>query len=276
MKRTILYTSIVLAATLLCGCNNDKAAADKTGLPRVKSFVLDSEAGFPEIMKGLNEFAYAPDGRVISYTTPAQKSTYTYDGTTCSGIVAAMPSGQELQKQTVTFNAQLLPASATITGVQDSIVTTTKYEYDAAGKLKGYELSNEARTVHCDLTYDPSTGRVSSIDVVQRAGDEERKLTYRLEYTDTDNPVSLYLVCAQCVDYEPAFAFTGLDGFSCDKLVDKIVASSEGVDFCEYSFKYEFSDNGRLTTVTELVSWFSEDGSLSEGQPVIRISDIKY
>lgn len=275
MIRAFFYIAILFIPLQLFSRNYDAPIAEKK-LPLVKSFVLEAVEGAPEESKGLNVFEYDLEGRVLTYSTPVQKTTFTYNGTKCSGFVNAMPSGEKIQEQSLTFNKKELPLSGKITQLKDGMLINTKYEYNTAGRLENYRFSSNEKIVNCILEYDSLTSRPKNINTVQSVGNDDRKVSYRLEYTDIDNPVALYLVCVLCIDYEPAFAFPGLDGFSCDKLVNKIIASTDGIDYYEYSFEYGFSDDGMLTSINLNVSWYDENGNLNPGGVLMKLSNIKY
>lgn len=280
MNKTIFYTVITLASILLYGCSNDnKEPISEDKLPPVKSFVWSAVEGAPEQLYGLNEFGYDSNGRMTSYATPTQRTTYTYDGTLCTGIMTAAASGKKCQEQILTFNKNGQPISEESTDFDSGEIASVKFEYDDAGRLERYEISlNDGRFKKCDLSYDPSTGLLSEARVLRResADEESFNLVYRYEYTDRRNPVALYLDNVQIIDNEPAFGFTGIDGYSRSLLPDKITMSLNGMDMQVFLFTYKFSDDGKLTSVIETVSHLDDKGNVVQTIPAISITDIKY
>lgn len=278
MNKTILHAIIPVASILLYGCNNDThepATEDK--LPQVKSFVWSAAEGAPEQLAGLNEFDYDSDGRVILYSTPAQKTVYSYNGIHCNGVMTNTASGAKCQDQNFTFNKDGRPISEESTDFENGETCSAKFGYDDAGRLKKYEISlSNGNFKNCDLIYDSETGLLSEVKVLRRDSGEEMELIYRYEYTNRKNPVALYPECVHIIDNEPAFAFTGMDGYSRDLLPEKITVSTDGVDAQIFSFSYGFSDNGKLTSISETASWLDEKGNVVMTVPAIQITDIKY
>ena len=280
MNKPIFQTGIFLAIALLYGCNNDNhepATDDK--LPQIKSYVWSAAEGAPEQLAGLNEFDYDSSGRITLYSTPVQKTVYTYNGTKCNGIMTSTASGAKWQEQTLTFNKYGRPISEESTDFENGDVASVKYGYNDAGRLTKYEISlDDGRFKSCNLIYDDATGLVSEVRVLRHeaGGEDNLNLIYRYEYSNRKNPVALYPECLQIIDNEPAFGITGIDGYSRDLLPDKITMSLNGVDMQVFSFTYGFSEDGKLTSILETASHLDEKGNVVQSIPAIRITDIKY
>ncbi len=280
MNKTMFFTVIMLASISLYGCSNDEQdPVIESKLPSVKSFVWSAAEGAPELLAGLNEFDYDLEGRVTLYSTPAQKTVYSYKGIQCNGVVTNTATGAKWQEQLLTFNNAGRPVSEKSTDFDSGDVASANYEYDEEGRLKKYAFSlNDGRFKNCDLTYDSKTGLLVEVRVGRHDSSEEEavNLRYVYEYTDRKNPVALYPECIQIVDNEPAFGLTGIDGYVRDLLPDKIHVSWNGVPVQVFSFTYGFSDEGKLTSIQENVSWLDDKGNVEQTIPAIHITDIKY
>lgn len=282
MNKTMSFTVIIMLASIsLYGCSNDEQdPVIERKLPSVKSFVWSAAEGAPELLAGLNEFDYDSEGRVTLYSTPAQKTVYSYKGIQCNGVVTNTATGAKWQEQLLTFNNAGRPVSEKSTDFDSGDVASANYEYDEEGRLKKYVFSlNDGRFKNCDLTYDPKTGLLVEVRVGRHDSSEEEavNLRYVYEYTDLPNPVALYPECHQWIDAEPAFAFTGIDGYRRDLLLDKVTVSGNGVDMeGAFLFSYEFSNDGKLTSIIESAAMLDENGNVVQTMPAIKLTDIKY
>lgn len=280
MKNNILFTAATIIILLTGSCKNDKSEPDnRAALPRVKSFVWNGAPGMPEFLSGLNEFGYDSEGRVTSYVTPMQKATYTYNSNICSGTLLWLPSEEKWQEQTITFNQEWRPLIEESTDFGDDATASSKYEYDSNNRLKTYEISiSDGRYKRAEFTYDSTSGLISEATVIRRegAGKEDFTLKYRYTYTDKTNPVALYPECIQWFDSEPAFAYTGIDGYGHSLLIDNVTMSVNGIDDRIFSFTYEFSEDGKLTTITETASVPDENGNPVQTVPAMTLSEITY
>ena len=285
MSKKFNFAVCVIAAIFLSACDDDNRPLynDKDPLPRIQSFVWNGTEDTPQQLNGLNEFRYDSNGRVILYATPVQKTSYTYDGLKCTGIMTSIPEGKKLQDQLIIFNNDGHPVSEESTDLEYDVSASMKYKYNTEGRIEAYDFSvSDGRDRHVEFTYDTSTGLISEITVDSsvRGSTKRAKLKYRYYYSDKRNPVALYPECHLLFDAEPALALTGIDGYQRNRLIDKIVLSfnymDKEMDMEIISFSYEFSEKDKLISITETASLLDEAGNVSQTFPSLKITDIKY
>lgn len=283
MDKKFTFVIWALMTITLSACDNDSPSENKKdSLPRIQSFVWDgTQSSYPEQLNGLNSFSYDSDGRIKSYATPSQKTTYTYDGLNCVGVMTSIPDNEKLQDQYILFNKDGHPVSEESTSWYNNSTASMKYGYDSEGRIISYDFyADEKRNIYAEFRYDSSTGLMSEAIGDYQIGSGKRvKLKYSYYYSDRPNPVAFYPEFHQIFDAEPALAFTGIDGYGRDRLIDRIVVSVEGTDappIEAFLFSYEFSAGGKLTSITETLALLDDDGNVMATHPLVKITDIRY
>ena len=284
MDKKFSFVILALLAMVISACDNDNDSPSngKDTLPPIQSFVWPEAESSPKQLEGLNRFVYDSEGRVTLYETLVQKTTYTYDGLKCTGVMTSIPSGEKLQDQYIVFNKDGRPVSEESTDWENNASADMKYEYDSEGRIISYDFNvSDGRYRRSEFKYDSSTGLISEaiVDYPPIKGSTRRfKIKYRFCYSDKPNPVAFYPECHQIFDAEPALAFTGLDGYQRNRLIDKIYVNSIDVDadLEVFAYSYEFSAEGKLTAIIETVSLLDAEGEVMSSAAPIKITDIKY
>lgn len=291
LKDRVLKPIIMLALPLfMVNCSSDDISdSEKEGLPYVTSFTITSSEQFNYPFLGKNVFEYDALGRITKAAVVGELeeiTTFSDDGTSSKSIATLLKDGSVFAISDVTFNKDGRPIEYKSSNQDASISgynVVSRYTYDEQGRLTG--IDNTYPNATSDLSglikayrmiYDAQSNRLIRVNAYKFDQDLSGKSSYCiLKYLDEDNPVNFYP--DNIFGSEARLCIPGTDGYSRDKLIDKIeFFDADDKKVVEQKYEYEFSSDNKLKSIKDTRYAFDGQGNVQPHTIWIKYGDLVY